>query len=103
MREMVGVYLLLILRVVCAFGGYHEEGEDHSFDLGSRDTQMHLIGGLMTTLGTMTSKKNGSRKKMQKVVRTDTMTHDEFMKKWGSEVYNEWHEHMKKDEVKNVQ
>ena len=85
------------------FGGYHEEGEDNSFDLGSRDNTDAPEWWVDDYSWYYDQQEEWQQEEDAESVRTDTMTHDAFMEKWGSEVYNQWHEHMKKDEVKNVQ
>ena len=85
------------------FGGYHEEGEDHSFDLGSRDNTDAPDWWVDDYSWYYDQQEEWEQEEDAESVRTDTMTHDAFMAKWGTEVYNQWHEHMKKDEVKSVQ
>ena len=36
-------------------------------------------------------------------VRTGTMTHEQFADKWGNDTYDDWVDHMNREEVKNVQ
>jgi len=86
-----------------AFGGYHEEGQDYSFELGSRDNTDAPSWWVDDYSWYYDQQEEWQQEEDAESVRTGTMTHDAFMKKWGTEVYNEWHDHMKKDEVKNVQ
>ena len=85
-----------------AFGGYHEHGQDHSFELGSRESTDAPSWWIDDYSWYYDQQEEWEQEEDAESVRTGTMTHDAFIKKWGSEVYNEWHEHMKKDEVKSV-
>ena len=100
-KEGWSLYATYIEGGMC-FGGYHEEGQDHSFELGSRDNTDAPSWWVDDYSWYYDQQEEWEQEEDAESVRTDTMTHDAFIKKWGSEVYNEWHEHMKKDEVKSV-
>ena len=86
-----------------AFGGYHEEGEDHSFDLGSRNVTDAPDWWVDDYSWYYDQQEEWQQEEDAESVRTGVMTHDEFIVKWGTDNYNIWAEHMTKDEVKNVQ
>ena len=100
-KEGWSLYATYIEGGMC-FGGYHENGQDYSFDLGSRDNTDAPSWWVDDYSWYYDQQEEWEQEEDAESVRTDTMTHDAFIKKWGSEVYNEWHEHMKKDEVKSV-
>ena len=86
-----------------AFGGYHEEGQDYSFELGSRDATDAPAWWVDDHSWYYDQQEEWEQEEDAESVKTGVMTHDEFIVKWGVENYNIWAEHMKKDEVKNVQ
>ena len=85
------------------FGGYYEDGDDNSFELGSRNNTTAPGWWVDDYSWYYDQQEEWEQEEDADSVRRDELTHDAFMEKWGSEVYNQWHEHMKKEEVKNVQ
>ena len=85
-----------------AFGGYHEEGQDYSFELGSRDATDAPSWWVDDHSWYYDQQEEWQQEEDAESVKTGVMTHDEFIVKWGVDNYNIWAEHMKKDEVKSV-
>ena len=85
------------------FGGYHEEGQDYSFDLGSRDATDAPSWWVDDYSWYYDQQEEWAQEEDAESVRTGTMTHEQFADKWGNDTYDDWVDHMNKEEVKNVQ
>ena len=94
-----------------AFGGYYENGQDYSFELGSRDSTDAPDWWVDDFSWYYDQQEEWEMEEDCDLIVKGEMTEDAFIAKWGVENYNQWSDLMtpgtgdptKKDEVKNVQ
>ena len=78
------------------FGGYHEEGQDYSFELGSRDDTDAPSWWVDDHSWYYDQQEEWQQEEDAESVRTGTMTHEQFADKWGNDTYDDWVDHMNK-------
>ena len=88
-NEGWGIYATYIEGGMC-FGGYFENGQDCSFELGSRDVTDAPAWWVDDYSWYYDQQEEWEMENDVETIKIGDMTHDAFIKKWGVENYNHW-------------
>ena len=88
-KEDWDIYATYIEGGMC-FGGYFENGQDCSFELGSRDVTDAPAWWVDDYSWYYDQQEEWEMENDVETIKIGDMTHDAFIKKWGVENYNHW-------------